>query len=104
MSCVSRLPSIGLAAMLTDRPPRNAALLAGFLESDRLRTLEVPRDDRLLTLRNSIDSALSDGTSAAVRRACAEFLSVASDFYGVPKPGVRVLAAARSESGRAVGP
>ena len=56
-------------------------------------TLEVPGDDRLLTLRNFIDSALSDGTSAAVRRACAEFLSVASAFYGVPKPGVRVLAA-----------
>ena len=82
-----------MAAVLTDRPPRNAALLAGFLESDRLRTLEVPQDDRLLTLRNSIDSALSGGTSAAVRRACAEFLSVASAFYRVTRPEVRVLAA-----------
>ena len=79
--------------MLTDRPPRNAALLVGFLESDRLRTLEVPHDDRLLALRNSIDSALVAGTTAAVRQVCAEFLGLASDFYRVSKPGVRVLAA-----------
>ena len=79
--------------MLTDRPLRNAALLAGFLESDRLRTLEVPHDVRLLALRNSIDSALGAGTTAAVRQVCAEFLSLASDFYRVSKPGVRVLAA-----------
>ncbi len=33
------------------------------------------------------------GKSADVRRACAEFLAVASDFYGVPPCTVRVLAA-----------
>ncbi len=82
-----------IGCMLTDRPPRNSALLPGFLESDRLRTLEVPRDNRLLTLRNFIDSALSARTTAAVRQACAEFLSVASAFYRVPRPEVRVLAA-----------
>jgi hypothetical protein len=36
---------------------------------------------------------MEGGTSAAVRQACAEFLTAASDFYGVQWPGIRVLAA-----------
>ena len=79
--------------MLTDRPPRNAALLAQFLDSDRLGILEVPQDARLRALAESIDSAMRTGKSVAVREACAEFLTLASDFYKVPKPLVRVLAA-----------
>jgi hypothetical protein len=79
--------------MLTDRPPRNAALLAQFLDSDRLGILEVPQDARLRAPAESIDSAMRTGKSAAVQEACAEFLSLASDFYNVPKPLVRVLAA-----------
>jgi hypothetical protein len=79
--------------MLTDRPPRDPARLAAFLESDRCGTLDVPRDDRLRTPAMSIDAAMRHGTSAAVRDACAAFLAVASAFYRVPRPGVRVLAA-----------
>jgi len=52
--------------MLTDRPPRNAVLLAQFLDSDRLGILEVPQDDRLRTPAESIDSAMRTGKSAAV--------------------------------------
>lgn len=79
--------------MLTDRPPRNTALLAAFLESDELKTLEVPQADHLRTLAGSIDAAMQGGTSTIVRRGCAEFLNVASDFYRVPRTGIRVLAA-----------
>jgi len=79
--------------MLTDRLPRNAALLAQFLDSDRLGILDVPQDDRLRVPAESIDSAMRTGKSAPLREACAEFLTVASDFYRVPAPLVRVLAA-----------
>ena len=79
--------------MLTDGPPRNARLRTQFLESDELSNLEVPPDDRLRASANAIASAMINGRSAAVRGACAEFLRVASDFYCVPQPQVRVLAA-----------
>jgi hypothetical protein len=79
--------------MLTEHPPRHAALLAQFLESDELCRLEVPQDDRLRAPAKSIEGALRAGKSAAVRDACAEFLRAASDFYRVPAPAVRVLAA-----------
>jgi hypothetical protein len=36
---------------------------------------------------------MNAGKNAAVRRACAEFLDTASEFYGVPGCGIRVLAA-----------
>ena len=79
--------------MLTDRPPSTAALRARFLESDRLTALEVPEDDQLQALAKSIASAMQGGTAASVRQACGEFLSVASGFYLVRQPGIRVLAA-----------
>ena len=77
--------------MLTDVPPRNANR-DGFLESDRIRTLELPQDRRLLSLAKSIELAMTDGTTAAVRRACVEFLASASEFYNVHACGIRVLA------------
>ena len=77
--------------MLTDVPPRNANR-DGFLESDRIRTLELPQDRRLLSLAKSIELAMTDGTTAAVRRACVEFLASASEFYNVHVCGIRVLA------------
>ncbi len=77
--------------MLTDVPPRNANR-DRFLESDRIRTLELPQDDRLLRLAESIELAMADGTTAAVRRACVGFLASASNFYDVQPCGVRVLA------------
>src|SRR5215831_10372573 len=79
--------------MLTDPMPRKPALLAVFLESDRLSTLEIPLDDRLRAPAKSLESGMRDGSSTRVRQACSEFLTIVADFYGVPKPGIRVLAA-----------
>jgi hypothetical protein len=79
--------------MITDAPPRKANYRAGFFESDRIRTLDLPQDGRLVTISQSIESAMKTGTTVNVRRACAKFLDVASDFYRVSDCGVRVLAA-----------
>src|SRR6516165_3783571 len=70
------------SAMLTDHPPRSAPVLAAFLDSDRLRMLEVPQDDGLRTLARSIEEAMQDRATKVVRQGCAEFLRLASDFYG----------------------
>jgi hypothetical protein len=78
--------------MLTDAPPRKANR-AGFLESDRIRTLDLPQNGRLLTIAKSVEFAMKAGKNADVRLACAEFLAATSDFYGVPASAVRVLAA-----------
>lgn len=78
--------------MITDRPPRKKERLAKFVESDQLTGLELPGDDRFRASALSIEAAMKDGTRAAVQRACAEFLFVATEFYGVPKPDVRALA------------
>ena len=56
-------------------------------------TYRIPQDGRLLTIAQSIESAMKAGTTAGVRRACAEFLETASEFYKVPACGIRVLAA-----------
>ena len=74
--------------MITDAQPRSANR-AGFLESDRIRTLDLPQNGRLLTIAKSIESV----GSADARRACTEFLAEASEFYATPLCGVRVLAA-----------
>ena len=87
------LRSLNEGAMFTDGRPRKAERLAGFLESDRIRTLDLPQDRCLPTIANSIESAMKTGTSAAVRRACSEFLATISKFYKVPRCGIRVLAA-----------
>jgi hypothetical protein len=79
--------------MLTDCPPYDPASLAAFLASDRCGTLEVPPDDRLRTPALALEAALPHGVSTTVRDACAAFVTVAADFYGVSRPGVRVLAA-----------
>ena len=78
--------------MLTDSPPRKANC-AGFLESDRIKTLDLPQDGCLLRCAKSIESAMKAGTTVDARRACAEFLALASSFYRVSTPGIRVLAA-----------
>jgi hypothetical protein len=91
--------------MVTDRPPRNSALLRKFLESDQLGILDLPQDDRLRTPAGSIAAALTAGKAAALRQACAGFLAAASDFYKVSRPEVRVLAARPvrvREGGRAI--
>ena len=78
--------------MLTDSPPRKANC-AEFLESDRIKTLDRPQDGCLLGCAKSIESAMKVGTNVDLRRACADFLAAASEFYSVPTSGVRVLAA-----------
>ena len=79
-------------AMLTDSPPRKKNR-AGFLESDRIKTLDLPQDGRLLAIAQSIESAMRAGATADVRRTCTEFLGAASEFYKVSECGIRVLAA-----------
>jgi hypothetical protein len=78
--------------MLTDSPPRKSNR-AGFLESDRIRTLDLPHDGYLLTCAKSIESAMIAGTIANVRRPCTDFLAATSEFYRTPTCVVRVLAA-----------
>ena len=63
------------------------------MESDRIRILDLPQDGGLLKCAKSIESAMKAGTSVDARRACAEFLALASGFYRVSTPGIRVLAA-----------
>ena len=79
--------------MVTDRPPRKAAFLKRFLESDQLRILDLPPDGRLQTSAVSIATAMEAADTTALRRACTQFLTAASDFYQVHSPQVRVLAA-----------
>ncbi len=78
--------------MLTDAPPRNRNR-AGFLESDRIKALQLPDNGRLPALAKSIEAAMQTDKAADVRRACAEFLAEASRLYRVPTCDVRVLAA-----------
>jgi hypothetical protein len=78
--------------MLTDTPPRKKHL-AAFLDSDRWNSLPVPSDARLHASARCIESAMKEGTTGDVQRACAEFLRIAAEFYSVPACGIRVLAA-----------
>jgi len=68
--------------MLTDAPPRKANR-SGFLERDRVRTLDLPQDGRLLANAKSIEYRMTAGATANVRNACKEFLATASEFYRV---------------------
>ncbi len=79
--------------MLTETPPRKSNHLAGFRESDRITTLELPDDMRLPEIAKAIESAMKMDQTANVRRTCADFLKAASQFYAVPDCSVRVLAA-----------
>jgi hypothetical protein len=78
--------------MLTDAPPRarNRAL---FLDSDRIRTLELPPDARLPKIAAALDAAMKAEATGDVRRACTEFLATACPFYRVPACEASVLAA-----------
>ncbi len=79
--------------MLTDNLPRKERPRAEYLKSDELCSLELPTDDRLQAPTRCIEEALGTERSAAVRKACLEFITVAADFYGVSTPQVRILAA-----------
>lgn len=78
--------------MLTDAPLRKANR-TGFLESDWIKTLDLPHDARLRSIAKSIEEAMKAGATTDVRRTCAEFLNAVSAFYKVPDCGIRVLAA-----------
>jgi hypothetical protein len=78
--------------MLTDVPPRRRNLKF-FLDSDRLATLPLPADGRLLATAIAIEAAMKAGAAADVRGSCEDFVKAAGDFYRVPRCTVRVLAA-----------
>ena len=78
--------------MLTDPAPHNSDL-AGFRESERMTTLDLPENDGLVAIAKSIETAMKAEQTANVRRACADFVKMASQFYEVPACNVRVLAA-----------
>jgi len=78
--------------MLTDAPPRKVNR-AGFFESDRLLNLELPQNGYLTEIASSVESAMKEGTTADVRRACGALLAELSTFYQVPECSIRVLAA-----------
>src|SRR5215472_1119464 len=77
--------------MLTDAPPRKNR--AGFLESDRIKTVDLPQNRGLTEIAQRLESAMKSEKTRDVRSACIEFLATASDFYEVPTCGIRVLAA-----------
>ena len=77
--------------MVTDIPPRKTR--TGFLESDRIKSLDLPHDGRLPLISGFIHSAMKAADSGAVGRACRDFLEVASKFYQVPDCRLRVLSA-----------
>jgi hypothetical protein len=78
--------------MFTDAPPRKANRV-GFYESDRIRTLDLPRDGHLQEIAQRLESAMKTDNIRDVRSVCTEFLASASISYEVPTCGVRVLAA-----------
>ena len=77
--------------MLTDALPRKNR--SGFLESDRIRTLDLPLNGALTEIAHHLESAMNADKIRDVQSACTEFLATASDFYKVPPCNVRVLAA-----------
>src|SRR5262249_41780641 len=77
--------------MLTDSPSRKNR--SGFLESDRIKTLDLPQDRGMTEIAQRLESAMKWDNVRDVRSACTEFLATASDFYEVPTCCVRVLAA-----------
>src|SRR2546430_1881618 len=78
--------------MLTDSSSRNANRV-GFVESDRIKTLDLPQNGQLLKIAVRLEAVMKAGAAPDVRSACAEFLAASSDFYRVPACGIRVLAA-----------
>lgn len=78
--------------MLTDSPPRKPPLKF-FVDSDRLKTIPMPDDGRLVKIATAIETAMKTEKIGNVCQVCADFLGTASDFYQVPQCTVRVLAA-----------
>ena len=67
--------------MFTDRPPGGKDR-QGFFESDRINTLDLPQDGRLLPeIAKNIEAAMQTGEPKGVRIACAEQLLLTSTKY-----------------------
>jgi len=64
--------------MLTDSPPRKNR--AGFLESDRIKTLDVPHNGILPAIAKRLESAMEADSLPDVRTACAECLETTRRF------------------------
>ncbi len=62
-----------MSSVVTDAPPRGRNG-AGFLESDRIRRLDLPQDGRLPEIAVAIESAMQNGKAADVRRPCTGFV------------------------------
>ncbi len=77
--------------MFTDTPPRKNC--SGFLESDGIKTLDLPPKGDLADIAHRLESAMKSSNIRDVRSACSIFLASASNFYEVSTCGVRVLAA-----------
>lgn len=81
-----------MSGMITDVPPPKKNR-AAFLESDRMKMLDLPANGSMPALSEAIEFAMKSGNGTDVRRACAEFLRLAAEFYKVPRCDIRVLAA-----------
>src|SRR5215831_5419586 len=68
--------------MVTDVPTRKNR--AEFLESDRLKSLDVPQNGTLLAIAKRLDSAMKSDRIADVRSACAEFFGDGIRFLWSP--------------------
>ena len=77
--------------MFTDATPRKNR--SAFLESDGIKTLDLPGTGTLTEIAQRLESAMKSEKIRDVQSACITFLATASDFYEVPTCGVRVLAA-----------
>ena len=66
--------------MLTDPPPRKNR--EGFLESDRMTTLDLPQHEDLPEIAKRLESAMKADSLPDVRTACAEFLTTARLLQG----------------------
>jgi hypothetical protein len=77
--------------MFTDAPPRKYR--SSFLESDRIKTLDLPSNTDLQEVARRLESAMKSDNIRDVRSASVDFLATDSRFYEVPTCGVRVLAA-----------
>lgn len=78
--------------MFTDAPPRKPNHKF-FVDSDRLKTIPLPNDGRLVKIAGAIEVAMKTEDTKDVRRVCDDFLGTASGFYQVPYCSIRVLAA-----------
>ena len=60
--------------MLTDVTPRKANR-ARFLESERIRALDLPQSGHLLAIAKSIEAAMKGGAQGRPPRGCGDFLA-----------------------------